>query len=153
MDFFFIVPEVPESDSLVKVATDDCVSHSPSSHYVIAAGTSKQGLGTWNGNQTDWIILRNKITLSYMFCDVDPISSVSCHGSLSPIIICTKYISCITVSGNIHVYAFLAISSVVGHTQLLSLSCIQCFVFLCYWSRHLVYASCHQKVFKMLGIA
>ena len=44
------VPEIPESDSLVKVAADDCVSHSPSSHYVVAAGTGKQSPGTWNGN-------------------------------------------------------------------------------------------------------
>ena len=47
---YMYVPEVPESDSLVEVAADDCVAHSPSSYYVIAAGTSKQSPGTWNGN-------------------------------------------------------------------------------------------------------
>ena len=48
MTILLLIPEVPETYSLVKVPADDGVPHTTSAgYYVIAAGPSKQGSRTW----------------------------------------------------------------------------------------------------------
>ena len=46
--YTILIPEVPETYSLVKVSTDDGVPHTTSTgYYVVAARACKQGSRTW----------------------------------------------------------------------------------------------------------